>query len=82
MRGYGARSSASQPPPSDEARATPIPDEAPMPAGEGAYAPRATLPPRISPDEKVLRELLVQQRGNVAAVARELGPRGAVIAAG
>ncbi|WP_437613748.1 sigma 54-interacting transcriptional regulator [Sorangium sp. So ce834] len=74
MRSYGARSSASQPSPADEARATLAPeDEAAMSAGEGAYAPRATLPPRISPDEKVLRELLVQQRGNVAAVARELG---------
>ncbi|WP_437313185.1 sigma 54-interacting transcriptional regulator [Sorangium sp. So ce385] len=74
MRSYGARTSASQPPPADGARATLAPeDEAAPSAREGADALRGTLPPRASPDEKVLRELLVQQRGNVAAVARELG---------
>ncbi|XYI02686.1 sigma 54-interacting transcriptional regulator [Sorangium sp. So ce1128] len=74
MRTYGARSSASLPPPADAARATLIPeDRAALSAGEGGYAPNGALPPRTSPDEKVLRELLVQQRGNVAAVARELG---------
>ncbi|XXX80255.1 sigma 54-interacting transcriptional regulator [Sorangium sp. So ce134] len=74
MTTYGARSSASLPPPPDEARTTLVPeDEAAHSAGEGAYAPRAALPPRSSPDEKALRELLVQQRGNIAAVARELG---------
>ncbi|XXT17074.1 sigma 54-interacting transcriptional regulator [Sorangium sp. So ce429] len=76
MKAYGARSSGSLPPPAaaDAARVTLIPeDQAALSAGEGAYAPKGVLPPRTSPDEKVLRELLVQQRGNVAAVARELG---------
>ncbi|WP_437602106.1 hypothetical protein WMF28_10795 [Sorangium sp. So ce590] len=74
MRTYGARSSASPLSPADDARATPIPeDDAALWAGEGAYAPKWALPPRTSPDEKVPRELLVQQWGNVAAVARELG---------
>ncbi|WP_437573495.1 sigma 54-interacting transcriptional regulator [Sorangium sp. So ce887] len=74
MRTYGARSSAPPPPPADEARTTLIPEDgAALSAVEGAYAPKGTLPPRTSPDEKALRELLVQQRGNVAAVARELG---------
>ncbi|WP_437579641.1 hypothetical protein [Sorangium sp. So ce887] len=58
----------------DDARATLIPeDEAALWAGEGTYAPKWALPPRVSPDEKVPRELLVQPRGNVAAAARELG---------
>ncbi|XXX72508.1 sigma 54-interacting transcriptional regulator [Sorangium sp. So ce134] len=81
MTTYGARSSASLPPPPDDVRVTLAPervtlapeDEAAHSAGEGADAPRAALPPRSSPDEKALRELLVQQRGNIAAVARELG---------
>ncbi|XYH98780.1 sigma 54-interacting transcriptional regulator [Sorangium sp. So ce1128] len=77
MRTYGARSSASQLPAADAAdgaRATLIPeDEAALSAGERAHAPKGALPPRTSPDEKVLRKLLVQQRGNIAAVARELG---------
>ncbi|WP_437643711.1 sigma 54-interacting transcriptional regulator [Sorangium sp. So ce362] len=74
MRTYGARSSAPPLPPTDDARATLIPEDgAALSAHEGAYAPKGALPPRTSPDEKALRELLVQQRGNVAAVARELG---------
>ncbi|WP_437817636.1 sigma 54-interacting transcriptional regulator [Sorangium sp. So ce1078] len=74
MKSYGSRSSASVLPPPDEARTTLIPEDgAALSAVEGAYAPKGALPPRTSPDEKALRELLVQQRGNVAAVARELG---------
>jgi hypothetical protein len=65
MRTYGARSSAPPLPPVDDARATLSPeDEAALWSGEGTYAPKWALPPR---------ELLVQPRGNVAAVARSLG---------
>ncbi|WP_437585735.1 sigma 54-interacting transcriptional regulator [Sorangium sp. So ce1000] len=73
MKTYGARGAAPAGPLAEDPRATVYPEYEDAPSEEGAAAPGGPLPPRTTPEESVLRDLLARHQGNVAAVARVLG---------
>ncbi len=74
MKSYGVRSAPPLRPSSPDLRAPSDPEgESMPPPGEDDASAKGPLPPRTAPDEKALRELLVQHEGNIAAVGRALG---------
>lgn len=73
MKTYGARGAALASQLGEDSRATVYPQYDEEPAEDGASAPGGPLPPRTTPEESVLRDLLARHQGNVAAVARVLG---------